>query len=96
MYRGTLEDGAAVAVKRLMGAAACERRERDFLAELGTVGHARHPNVCALLGCCVDRDLYLVFAFSARGSVSAILHGTTSRDHLSSRRHYCFLSLGVN
>ncbi|PNT75488.1 probable receptor-like serine/threonine-protein kinase At5g57670 isoform X2 [Brachypodium distachyon] len=74
VYRGTLEDGAAVAVKRLMGAAACERRERDFLAELGTVGHARHPNVCALLGCCVDRDLYLVFAFSARGSVSAILH----------------------
>jgi hypothetical protein len=54
---------------------ACERWERDFLAELGTVGHARHPNVCALLGCCVDRDLYLVFHFSGRGSVSANLHG---------------------
>jgi serine/threonine protein kinase len=75
VYRGTLADGRAVAVKRLLGAAACERRERDFLAELGTVGHARHPNVCPLLGCCVDRDLYLVFAFSARGSVSASLHG---------------------
>ncbi|XP_051198838.1 probable receptor-like serine/threonine-protein kinase At5g57670 [Lolium perenne] len=75
VYRGTLTDGRAVAVKRLLGAAACERRERDFLAELGTVGHARHPNVCPLLGCCVDRDLYLVFAFSARGSVSASLHG---------------------
>uniref|UniRef100_A0ACD5Z7B2 Uncharacterized protein n=1 Tax=Avena sativa TaxID=4498 RepID=A0ACD5Z7B2_AVESA len=75
VYRGTLPDGRAVAVKRLLGAAACERRERDFLAELGTVGHATHPNVCPLLGCCVDRDLYLVFAFSARGSVSACLHG---------------------
>uniref|UniRef100_A0ACD6A7K6 Uncharacterized protein n=1 Tax=Avena sativa TaxID=4498 RepID=A0ACD6A7K6_AVESA len=75
VYRGALPDGRAVAVKRLLGAAACERRERDFLAELGTVGHARHPNVCPLLGCCVDRDLYLVFAFSARGSVSACLHG---------------------
>ncbi|CAM0909606.1 unnamed protein product [Alopecurus aequalis] len=74
VYRGALADGRAVAVKRLMGAVACERRERDFLAELGTVGHARHPNVCPLLGCCVDRDLYLVFAFSARGSVSASLH----------------------
>uniref|UniRef100_A0A453SRT1 Protein kinase domain-containing protein n=1 Tax=Aegilops tauschii subsp. strangulata TaxID=200361 RepID=A0A453SRT1_AEGTS len=74
VYRGELADGRAVAVKRLMGASACERRERDFLAELGTVGHATHPNVCPLLGCCVDRDLYLVFAFSARGSVSANLH----------------------
>ena len=74
VYRGAVADGRAVAVKRLLGAAACGRRERDFLAELGTVGHARHPNVCPLLGCCVDTDLYLVFAFSARGSVSASLH----------------------
>ncbi|KAK3134439.1 hypothetical protein QOZ80_6AG0549170 [Eleusine coracana subsp. coracana] len=74
VYRGELPDGRAVAVKRLMGSSACERRERDFLAELGTVGHARHPNVCRLLGCCVDRDLYLVFGFSRRGSVSANLH----------------------
>ncbi|GJM97597.1 hypothetical protein PR202_ga14533 [Eleusine coracana subsp. coracana] len=74
VYRGELPDGRAVAVKRLMGSSACERRERDFLAELGTVGHARHPNVCGLLGCCVDQDLYLVFGFSRRGSVSANLH----------------------
>uniref|UniRef100_A0A0D9WTK1 Protein kinase domain-containing protein n=1 Tax=Leersia perrieri TaxID=77586 RepID=A0A0D9WTK1_9ORYZ len=74
VYRGELPDGRAVAVKRLMGAWACERRERDFLAELGTVGHAHHPNVCLLLGCCVDRDLYLVFHFSPLGSVSSNLH----------------------
>ncbi|CAN6200668.1 unnamed protein product [Urochloa humidicola] len=74
VYRGELPCGLAVAVKRLMGSPACDRRERDFLAELGTVGHARHPNVCPLLGCCVDRDLYLVFHFSRRGSVAANLH----------------------
>ncbi|XP_066372161.1 probable receptor-like serine/threonine-protein kinase At5g57670 isoform X1 [Miscanthus floridulus] len=77
VYRGELPDGRAVAVKRLLGASACERRERDFLAELGTVGHARHPNVCGLLGCCVDQDLYLVFDFSRRGSVAANLHDET-------------------
>ncbi|CAL5041134.1 unnamed protein product [Urochloa decumbens] len=78
VYRGELPCGRAVAVKRLLGSSACERRERDFLAELGTVGHARHPNVCALLGCCVDRDLYLVFHFSRRGSVAANLHDEES------------------
>jgi serine/threonine protein kinase len=92
VYRGELPDGRAVAVKRLMGASACERRERDFLAELGTVGHARHPNVCALLGCCVDRDLYLVFDFSRRGSVAANLHGTVLRAHSRSEREYLVLA----
>ncbi|CAD6335644.1 unnamed protein product [Miscanthus lutarioriparius] len=77
VYRGELPDGRAVAVKRLLGASACARRERDFLAELGTVGHARHPNVCGLLGCCVDQGLYLVFDFSRRGSVAANLHDET-------------------
>lgn len=76
VYRGVLDDGRAVAVKRLAPtAAADEKKEKDFLTELGTVGHVRHPNVSALLGCCVDRGLHLVFDFSTRGSVSANLHG---------------------
>ncbi|EES11570.1 probable receptor-like serine/threonine-protein kinase At5g57670 [Sorghum bicolor] len=75
VYRGVLDDGRAVAVKRLAPtAAADEKKEKDFLTELGTVGHVRHPNVSALLGCCVDRGLHLVFDFSTRGSVSANLH----------------------
>lgn len=75
VYRGVLDDGRAVAVKRLAPtAAADEKKEKDFLTELGTVGHVRHPNVSALLGCCVDRGLHLVFHFSTRGSVSANLH----------------------
>ncbi|CAD6259252.1 unnamed protein product [Miscanthus lutarioriparius] len=76
VYRGVLDDGRAVAVKRLAPtAAADEKKEKDFLTELGTVGHVHHPNVSALLGCCVDRGLHLVFDFSTRGSVSANLHG---------------------
>ena len=79
VYRGVLDDGRAVAVKRLAPtAAADEKKEKDFLTELGTVGHVHHPNVCALLGCCVDRGLHLVFEFSTRGSVSANLHGKSS------------------
>ncbi|XP_062226973.1 probable receptor-like serine/threonine-protein kinase At5g57670 [Phragmites australis] len=75
VYRGVLEDGRAVAVKRLAPTAVADgKKEKDFLTELGTVGHVRHPNVSALLGCCVDRGLHLVFEFSTRGSVSANLH----------------------
>jgi serine/threonine protein kinase len=81
VYCGILDDGRAVAVKRLAASAAVaadEKKEKDFLTELGTVGHVRHPNVSSLLGCCVDRGLHLVFEFSTRGSVSANLHGKSS------------------
>ncbi|CAL9117696.1 unnamed protein product [Musa textilis] len=78
VYRGVMEDGRAIAVKRMMRAVTDEQREKDFLTELGTVGHVRHPNVSALLGCCIDRDLHLIFEFSSRGSVSSNLHDENS------------------
>nr|XP_010929257.1 probable receptor-like serine/threonine-protein kinase At5g57670 [Elaeis guineensis] len=78
VYRGVLEDGQVIAVKRLTRASTDEQKEKDFLQELGTIGHVRHPNVSALLGCCIDRDLYLIFEFSSRGSVSSNLHDEKS------------------
>ena len=75
VYRGTLGDGETVAVKRLSKASNEERKEKEFLTEIGTIGHVCHPNVSSLLGCCIDNGLYLVFQFSSRGSVSTILHG---------------------
>ncbi|KAG1326429.1 putative receptor-like serine/threonine-protein kinase [Cocos nucifera] len=78
VYRGLLEDGQVIAVKRLTRASTDEQKEKDFLQELGTIGHVRHPNVSALLGCCIDRDLHLVFEFSSHGSVSSNLHDEKS------------------
>ncbi|WOL06467.1 hypothetical protein Cni_G15201 [Canna indica] len=78
VYKGVLEDGQAIAVKRLKSASSEEQKEKDFLTELGTVGHVRHPNVSSLLGCCIDRDLHLVFEFFSRGSVSSNLHDESS------------------
>ncbi|URE01851.1 Protein kinase domain containing protein [Musa troglodytarum] len=78
VYRGVAEDGEAIAVKRLTRASSDEQREKDFLTELGAVGHVRHPNVSALLGCCVDGGLHLVFEFYSRGSVSSNLHDANS------------------
>ncbi|KAG1364453.1 putative receptor-like serine/threonine-protein kinase [Cocos nucifera] len=78
VYRGVLVDGQVIAVKRLTRASTDEQKEKDFLQELGTIGHVRHPNVSALLGCCIDRDLYLIFEFSSRGSVSSNLHDKKS------------------
>ncbi|KAJ8444211.1 hypothetical protein Cgig2_028092 [Carnegiea gigantea] len=74
VYRGELSDGQMVAVKKLKKAANEERREREFLTEIGTIGHVFHPNVSSLLGCCIDNGLFLLFPLSPRGSVASLLH----------------------
>ncbi|KAA8535605.1 hypothetical protein F0562_030608 [Nyssa sinensis] len=74
VYRGILEDGQAIAVKRLTKASTDERKEKEFLTEIGALGHVCHPNVTSLLGCCIDNGLYLIFQFSSKGSVASLLH----------------------
>ncbi|KAG7579676.1 Protein kinase-like domain superfamily [Arabidopsis thaliana x Arabidopsis arenosa] len=76
VYKGILsKNGEEIAVKRITrGGRDDERREKEFLMEIGTIGHVSHPNVLSLLGCCIDNGLYLVFIFSSRGSVASLLH----------------------
>ncbi|KAJ0985082.1 hypothetical protein J5N97_003438 [Dioscorea zingiberensis] len=74
VYKGVLEDGREIAVKRLKRASTEEQKVKEFLTELGVVSHVQHPNVSALLGCCVENELYLIFDFSSNGSVSSQLH----------------------
>ena len=83
VYRGILADGEAIAVKRLTKAASStdERKEKEFLTEIGTLGHVSHPNVSSLLGCCTDNGLYLIFQFSSKGSVASLLHGIHTEIH---------------
>ncbi|KAF5190284.1 Receptor-like cytosolic serine/threonine-protein kinase RBK2 [Thalictrum thalictroides] len=77
VYRGVMKDGQVLAVKRL-NRATNETKEREFLTELGTIGHVHHPNVSSLLGCCIDNGFYLIFEFSLHGSVSSVLHDEDS------------------
>ncbi|KAL5549180.1 hypothetical protein UlMin_004411 [Ulmus minor] len=74
VYRGILTNGEEIAVKRLTKAVSDERKEKEFLTEIGTIGHVCHPNVLSLMGCCMDNGLYLIFKFSSRGSVASLLH----------------------
>jgi len=76
VYKGTVNGGEEIAVKRLTRTSRDERKEKEFLTEIGTIGHVNHSNVLPLLGCCIDNGLYLVFELSSRGSVASLLHGS--------------------
>lgn len=74
VYRGVLKDGETIAIKKLTETTSDERKEREFLSEIGTIGHVCHPNVSSLVGCCIDNGLYLIFQLSSKGSVASLLH----------------------
>ncbi|KAJ8750766.1 hypothetical protein K2173_015947 [Erythroxylum novogranatense] len=74
VYKGVSSNGEEIAVKRLAKTCSDERKEKEFLTEIGTIGHVCHPNVLPLVGCCIDNGLYLIFHFSSKGSVASLLH----------------------
>ena len=85
VYFASLPEGGKVAVKRLQKKAAGlmvapdnhsqEMIEKAFWAELKTISRLHHRNLVALLGYCVeDDDLFLVYEFMGKGSLSQHLH----------------------
>ncbi|XP_062109671.1 probable receptor-like serine/threonine-protein kinase At5g57670 [Humulus lupulus] len=77
VYKGALRNGDEIAVKKLMKTASDERKEKEFLTEIGIIGHVHHKNILSLLGCCIDSGLYLIFQFSSIVSFASLLHGKT-------------------
>uniref|UniRef100_A0A6N2MQV7 Protein kinase domain-containing protein n=1 Tax=Salix viminalis TaxID=40686 RepID=A0A6N2MQV7_SALVM len=75
VYRGDLSDGRTIAVKMLAKDNRDAYKEKEFLMELGIIGHVCHPNTANLLGCCVENGLYLIFNFSQNGNLASALRG---------------------
>ncbi|XP_026406168.1 probable receptor-like serine/threonine-protein kinase At5g57670 isoform X1 [Papaver somniferum] len=75
VYKGDLKDGRTIAVKRLSKDNTNEIKQKEFLIELGVLGHVNHPNTIHLIGCCIENGLHLVFNFSPNGSLESALHG---------------------
>lgn len=74
VYKGRLQDGQLIAVKRLTKGAPDERTA-CFLSELGIIAHIDHPNTAKLIGCGIDGGMHLVFKLSPNGSLGSFLHG---------------------
>ncbi|CAI0402912.1 unnamed protein product [Linum tenue] len=75
VYRGDLPDGTTIAVKRLAKDNTDARKEKEFLTELGIIGHICHPNTATLVGCCIENGFYLILSFSQNGNLASALHG---------------------
>ncbi|XP_020524198.1 receptor-like cytosolic serine/threonine-protein kinase RBK2 isoform X2 [Amborella trichopoda] len=84
VYKGCLDDGQLVAVKRLTWGT-MEERTGDFLSEIGIIVHINHPNAAHLIGFGVEGGLHLVLQLSPCGSLESMLHGSKEKPNWSIR-----------
>ncbi|CAN4080700.1 unnamed protein product [Withania somnifera] len=74
VYKGTLSDGAVVAVKKMNALGAHGKRE--FCTEIAIIGRVHHVNLVSLKGYCAHRgQRFLVYEYMNRGSLDRTLFG---------------------
>ena len=74
VFKATLKDGSSVAIKKLIRLS-CQG-DREFMAEMETLGKIKHRNLVPLLGYCkIGEERLLVYEFMEFGSLDEMLHG---------------------
>ncbi|MCO5561838.1 hypothetical protein L7F22_015462 [Adiantum nelumboides] len=77
VYKGVLENGSMVAVKRLKGNLKKDRKEAEFLSELKVICNTRHRNLLQLQGWCYENEeALLVYNYMSKGSLDRYLYSS--------------------
>ncbi|KAL6575725.1 hypothetical protein OROHE_000706 [Orobanche hederae] len=71
VYKGELEDGTKLAVKRMVVGVVSNKALDEFQSEIGVLSEVRHRNLVSLLGYSVEGDeRLLVYEYMSQGALS--------------------------
>jgi hypothetical protein len=74
VYRGTLQDGTEVAIKKLKTGS--KQGDREFRAEVEIITRVHHRNLVSLVGFCISgNERLLVYEFVPNKTLDTHLHG---------------------
>lgn len=73
VYKAKLREGNMVAIKKLIHVTS--QGDREFVAEMETIGKIKHRNLVPLMGYCkVGEERLLVYEYMRFGSLESVLH----------------------
>ncbi|KAI4323206.1 hypothetical protein L6164_022831 [Bauhinia variegata] len=91
VYKGTLADGRAIAVKQL--SAASHQGNCQFVNEIATISAVQHRNLVKLYGCCIEGDKrLLVYEYLVNKSLDQALFANCLNLNWHTR---CDICLGI-
>ncbi|KAL6609733.1 hypothetical protein ACP70R_039702 [Stipagrostis hirtigluma subsp. patula] len=94
VYKGTLQNGQEIAVKRL--AVTSQQGQVEMKNEVMLVAKLQHKNLVRLLGCCMEEhERLLIYEFLSNNSLDKILFDLARQQELSwEQRHKIIAGIG--
>ncbi|PUZ74488.1 hypothetical protein GQ55_1G069900 [Panicum hallii var. hallii] len=96
VYRGDFSDGQLLAIKRIDMVDLSLSEQDELMDMLWNISRLKHPNICALVGYCVEfGHCALLFEYAENGSLDDILFSAATRSRALSWKARMKIALGV-